>query len=285
MKRLLAIGFEQVGSWRLINQKLALELTRMNAQRNVLYAFVQDSLVLYVGKTTGSLENRMGGYLRPSSTQRTNVRNNQSLLELLHRNQNVDIYAWSDSGNHRIGDFHLNYAAGLEDSIIKTVVPPWNGAPTVNQPRDDIPDLPLSDIVTIIDSAKVADPSSSGHSMTSQENEAASAMEVQALEEAGFIKASPVFEVILGKTYFHNGFFNVPVKFSDAFPEHGTEISVYCGDSRTLIRATVDRKSNQVNHTPRIFGRSSLANWFEHNKLLDAIATVRIVSKNEIELM
>ncbi len=62
MKRLLAIGFEQVGKWQLLNQKLALELIRMNAQRNVLYAFIQDTLVLYVGKTTGSLENRMGGY-------------------------------------------------------------------------------------------------------------------------------------------------------------------------------------------------------------------------------
>lgn len=34
----------------------------MNAQRNVLYAFIQDASVLYVGKTTGSQENRMGGY-------------------------------------------------------------------------------------------------------------------------------------------------------------------------------------------------------------------------------
>jgi len=29
---------------------------------------------------------------------------------------------------HRLGDFHLNWAAGLEEGIIRTVAPPWNGA-------------------------------------------------------------------------------------------------------------------------------------------------------------
>jgi hypothetical protein len=68
VKRLLQIGFEKVGCWRLREQQLSLELTKMNEQRNVLYAFVQDATVLYVGKTTGSLENRMGGYLRPHTS-------------------------------------------------------------------------------------------------------------------------------------------------------------------------------------------------------------------------
>ena len=117
MNRLLEIGFEQVGSWRLVDQQLALELNRMSAQRNVLNAFIQDASVLYLGKTTGSLENRMGGYLRPHASQRTNVRNNHSLLQLLQQGKTIDIYAWADSGRHRIGEFHLNYAAGLEDSI------------------------------------------------------------------------------------------------------------------------------------------------------------------------
>lgn len=285
MKRLLAIGFEQVGRWQLLNQKLALELTRMNAQRNVIYAFIQDSLVLYVGKTTGTLENRMGGYLRPHSTQRTNVRNNQSLKELLQRNQTIEIYAWADSGNHRIGEFHLNYAAGLEDSIIKTVMPPWNGARSVSQTEINIPPIPQSEPVTVDASMEANVEPTPRQSIASTEDEAASSIEVQTLEDAGIMKASPMFQVTLGKTYYHNGFFNVPVKFSDSFPEHGTEISIYCGDSRTLIRATVDRKANQANHTPRIYGRGSLAKWFELYKRLDAIATVRIVSKNEIELI
>lgn len=269
MKRLLEIGFEQVGRWHLLNKKLALELTRMSAQRNVVYAFIQDAIVLYVGKTTGTLETRMGGYLRPHSSQRTNVRNNLALVELLQQEKAVEIYAWADSGIHRIGEFHLNYAAGLEDSIIKTILPPWNGARSTQQAGIEL--SVLSSSVAMNDDSRLA--------------EAASEIELQDLEAAGVIKASPVFEVVLGKTYYNNGFFNVPVKFSDRFPEHGTEISIYCGDSRTLIRATVDRKANQANHTPRIYGRGSLTNWFGRYKRPDGIATIRIVSLNEIELM
>lgn len=278
MRRLLQIGFEQVGSWRLRGQELALELTRMNGQRNVLYAFVQDASVLYVGKTTGPLESRMGGYLRPHASQRTNVRNNQALLHLLRQDLAIDIYAWADTGMHRIGDFHLNYAAGLEDSIIRIVTPPWNGARTA-PPTAAAPDEPPLPPVPAI-----AEPPAP-QSPAPAEGESASASEVLALEQAGVIQASPVFEVTLGKTYYHNGFFNVPVKFSGLFPEHGTEISIYCGDSRTLIRATVDRKANQANHTPRIYGRGSLANWFGLYKRLDDAATIRVVSTNEIELM
>ena len=34
------------------------------------------------------------------------------------QDRSIDIYAWADSTMHSVGDFHLNYAAGLEDSII-----------------------------------------------------------------------------------------------------------------------------------------------------------------------
>lgn len=285
MRRLLEIGFEQVGKWQLIDQKLALVLTRMNGQRNVLYAFIQDASVLYVGKTTGPLENRMGGYLRPHASQRTNVRNHQSLVQLLRQDKVVDIYAWADTDMHRIGEFHLNYAAGLEDSIIRTIVPPWNGARSVPQasvesPMSQTPQLAIVNEVSLLDAEISVAPSS-----VIQGDGSVSTSEVQALETAGVIVASPAFEVKLGKTYYQHGFFNVPVKYSGLFPEHGTEISIYCGDSRILIRAMVDRKANQANQTPRVYGKGSLANWFSHYKRLEDAVIIRVVSVNEIELM
>ncbi len=273
MRRLLQIGFEQVGSWRLREQRLALDLTRMNGHRNVLYAFVDNAEVLYVGKTTGTLESRMGGYLRPHASQRTNMRNNLALLQLLRHYRAIDIYAWADPGMHRIGGFHLNYAAGLEDSIIRTLAPPWNGArsapPTVVPVEQSVLGKPVLDELP---------------ARASSEGESLSAFEVRALEDAGVIRAAPTFDVTLGKTYYHQGFFNVPIKFSGLFPEHGTQITIYCGDSRTLIRATVDRRANQSNQAPRIYGRASLANWFRLYKQLDETAKIRVVSTNEIEL-
>lgn len=207
----------------------------------------------------------MGGYLR-----------------LLREDQAIDIYAWADSGMHRIGDLHLNYAAGLEDSIIRIVAPLWNGARS----------LPLADTGSTLSSPSAVEYTESMHakrhaplSTAQARNESASASEMRALETAGVIRASPVFEVKLGKTYYHHGFFNVPVKFSGLFPDHGSEISIYCGGLRSLIRATIDRRANQTSHTPRIYGRGSLAKWFDLYKRQDDIATIRVVSTNEIELM
>lgn len=179
MHRLIEIGFEQVGSWKLIDQQLALDLIRMSAQRNVLYAFIQDASVLYVGKTTGSLEHRMGGYLRPHSSQRTNVRNNGALVQLLRQGKAVDIYAWADSGRHRIGEFHLNYAAGLEDGIIRTIRPPWNGAPSAPQHT--------------IDLQASSEPSAHNQQLPATDHgaEAASEAELQALETAGVLNEVP----------------------------------------------------------------------------------------------
>lgn len=273
MNRLIAIGFEKVGCWKVHDSVLTLELSRMNSQSNILYAFINNNLVLYVGKTTVALEKRMAGYLRPSSTQRTNARNHRSLLSLLEQNQQIDIYAWADTGNHRIGEFHLNYAAGLEDSIIKMLAPPWNGAKFDDSLKKDNSGLVQS-----------TSPGLEMQSLDSTEENLISISELDELEKTGLIKAPPRFEVELGKTYYQQGFFNVPVQFSSYFPAHGSEISMYCGSSRLLIRAYVDRKTNQKNHTPRIYGRTSLLHWIRSNKSLHSMLIVNVLNENEIEI-
>jgi len=53
LKRLLAIGFKPAGKWSTVNDvlRLTLEPAIMHEQ-NVLYAFVVDGALTYVGKTT-----------------------------------------------------------------------------------------------------------------------------------------------------------------------------------------------------------------------------------------
>lgn len=62
MNRLLDIGFEIAGHWFIENGKLRFELIRHSTQKNILYAFVCDGQVKYVGKTVRSLSERMAGY-------------------------------------------------------------------------------------------------------------------------------------------------------------------------------------------------------------------------------
>jgi hypothetical protein len=53
------------------------------------------------------------------------------ICEYLINGAAVDVFALPDNGLLHYGDFHVNLAAGLEDSIILTLNPEWNGTPTL----------------------------------------------------------------------------------------------------------------------------------------------------------
>ncbi len=146
MHRLLEIGFVTAGHWYLENDALKLQILRHSSQSNVLYAVVSDGLVMYIGKTTKTLAKRMYGYQNPSQSQRTNVRNNRLIKELIKADSVVDLLVLPDNGLLHYGMFHLNLAAGLEDSLIATIQPPWNGKQTAESEDDSAivsPDLPV----------------------------------------------------------------------------------------------------------------------------------------------
>src|SRR5437870_9483915 len=126
MNRLLEIGFEPAGHWLLENDRPNFELTRHPTQKNILYAFVCDGQVKYVGKTVRTLSARMSGYKNPGKTQTTNINNHRRIKELLSDGVAVEILALPD-WLVRYGQFCLNLAAGLEDDIIRVVDPEWNG--------------------------------------------------------------------------------------------------------------------------------------------------------------
>jgi len=125
--RLLKIGFQLAGRWVLRDARPICDiLVDAPTSPNVLYAFVTDSVVRYVGKTTRGLQKRLYGYEKPGPTQRTNIRNHDRIKTALSNGTQVDIYVMPDSGLHAIGEFPINLAAGLEDSIIKKLKPEWN---------------------------------------------------------------------------------------------------------------------------------------------------------------
>ena len=85
MNRLLEIGFAPAGHWLLRGENVVYELANFGTQRNILYAFVCDGEVKYVGKTVQPLRSRMQGYQNPGSSQSTNIRNNGLIKAALSR--------------------------------------------------------------------------------------------------------------------------------------------------------------------------------------------------------
>jgi len=152
MNRLLEIGFQTAGHWHLVDGELSYELRRHGSQKNVLYAFATDGQVKYVGKTVQTLAKRLYGYKNPGPTQSTNIKNHAHIKKLLDSGAAVDILALPDNGLLHYGPFHVNLAAGLEDSIISVLQPEWNGKPKMVLPAED---QPPGDQPVVVDSFMV----------------------------------------------------------------------------------------------------------------------------------
>jgi hypothetical protein len=67
-------------------------------------------------------------YQRPGPSQRTNIRINAAIAERLATGNAIEIYVLPDPGDMEYKGFHLNLAAGLEDSLISSLRPTWNKA-------------------------------------------------------------------------------------------------------------------------------------------------------------
>jgi hypothetical protein len=127
-QRLENMGFRMCGEWTLEGDQIKCLLVEHAAARNVLYAFLSEGNVLYVGKTLRSLKVRMYGYQNPRRSQSTNIKGNRLIRKTLASGNPVEVYALPDSGLLFYGGFHVNLAAGLEDDVIKKLEPPWNKA-------------------------------------------------------------------------------------------------------------------------------------------------------------
>ena len=128
LQRLLRMNFVKVGEWRLGADSIECNLSAHSEAQNILYAFVIDEEVVYIGKTVLTLKRRMYGYARPSPTQSTNIKGNGFIRKTLTASKAVEIYALPDNGLLEYGGFHVNLAAGLEDALVRKLKPKWNRA-------------------------------------------------------------------------------------------------------------------------------------------------------------
>jgi len=130
---LLNLGFEHFSSWESdgateIKYQLPCQILpqfeKLCQEKNVLYAFIYEDNVMYIGKTTLGIERRLFGYCKPGKRQRTNIECKCNILQL--PNKSVEILVFIGTNKFQCGDFSFNMAAGLEDSLIKKIKPTWN---------------------------------------------------------------------------------------------------------------------------------------------------------------
>lgn len=254
MDRLLNIGFIKIGYWTLRDGELHYVMTEsFNDVCNNLYAFTCDGEVKYIGKTTRLLKTRMYNYKKPGLSQSTNIKNNENIREALRQDIAVDILVLPDNGLMHYGQFHLNLAAGLEDSIIKVINPVWNGGSKITA-GDPVLNADVSECI-FDDNVQIEG-------------------EHSAYKNHAFNMAP---------TYWKRGFFNVSVSSSDEFSHDGDTLTIVNDDGSVILTAIINRTANKSG-TPRIMGGVGLKNFFQKYYTIDQTVSYRMLSKNTLQL-
>ena len=247
MNRLLKIGFVNVGHWTLTNNILQYHLVTNQTSRNVLYTFVSNGEIKYIGKTTMELTKRMYGYKQPGPSQTTNIRVNEKIINLLRDEKPVDIFILADNGLLKYGDFKINLSAGLEDTLIYEISPDWNysgKSKLIEEKESDNEKL-------IIINTKME-----------TENQ---------LRETIAIK--------LGIAYYNQGFFNISQQYSEKIGADKAILNLQLGnDSTNIIEGYINRTAN-TNGTPRIMGGKTLTDWIQKNYEQNDIMKVDILTE------
>jgi hypothetical protein len=252
MDRLRSMGFINVGHWMFTDSMPKYHLSSHQMTRNVLYSFISNDVIKYIGKTTMELTKRMYGYQNPGPSQTTNIRVNKKLKELLQSGQPVDIFILVDNGLLKYGGFTINLAAGLEDTLIYEISPVWNFSGK-NKLEED------------------------------KESNSENLIRIKTKVEMT-VYSTKTLEVTLEKTYYNQGFFNVPVKYSDDFGADEALIEIQLGNNpKDLIQGRIDRTAN-TNGTPRIMVGKILTHWIQKNFKQGDTLTVDILSETSIRL-
>jgi hypothetical protein len=251
MNRLLSIGFIYVGNWTLLeSSKLCLTLISHFNSKNILYSFICNGEVKYIGKSIKRLEGRLYGYQNPGLSQSTNIRVNALIIEQLNKGNPVDIFILNDNGLLSFGGFKINIAAGLEDSLIYEINPEWNFAGKKRL---------LEDVQSEVISNKP-----------------------QKLPREKSTNTDCI-EIKLGQTYYRQGFFNIPVSHSMKFAEDNAVIEMILEPNAEQIYGYINRRAN-LNGTPRIMGGVSLKEWIQKSFNQEEIMIVEILSPISIRI-
>ena len=267
--RLYEVGFQILGTWELTaRRKLALRLTPDNDSTRTrltsgpaLYAFISGTDILYLGKTSLSLVARFGGYKNPGARQQTNIKCSKHIIDFISSERRVDVLSLSGVTQLRWGEFELNIAAGLEDSLIAQLSPQWNGR--------------------------------TGHSiMTESEQIERESLNIHHISDeapasgkvGADVKATGTFTIKLGETYYQDGIINPGVKVKHLLGGHDEEIWLRLGrDDSKGVQTTINRKA-VASDSPRLKARKEVAAWFQKNFKLGDTVTGIIISPHQIIL-
>lgn len=271
---LLDLGFVRLGQWTISNGGIAYQVHEADAaahkirldQKNALYAFVYAEQVRYIGKTAQTLKKRFIGYCNPGSGQSTNLRCNDKIKTALKQmNSAIEIYAFNPISHLRYGDFEINIAAGLEDSLIEAFKPAWNKRGPKDKLISEDAEREIDDGEAVEADANSLTPSAIGETVTKS--------------------ALGTFEIKLGDYYYETGVINVGPEASLQLEADGKPIEVLFDDGTEPVMSEINRRAN-ANGSVRILGRNRrIGEWFRDHFQQGDVVTAEVLGPNRVRLL
>ena len=120
---LLAAGFTRAGGWQIVDDILMLDMP--TSKEEGVYAFATGDVIQYVGVATTGLKGRLYGYSRPGRGQKTNIRVNGLIRDIIAASSAVELLTAVPDAMDWNG-LPVHTPAGLELGIIKKYDLPWN---------------------------------------------------------------------------------------------------------------------------------------------------------------
>lgn len=122
MQRLIDLGFKKVGEWKLKNDgEIKYTLTSNDETRNVVYCFVSEGKIKYVGKTANPFSFRLYSYYKPGANKSTDIYVHERIIAQLNRHKAVTIWILPDKGKLKYRKYILSLADALEMALIKNI--------------------------------------------------------------------------------------------------------------------------------------------------------------------
>lgn len=123
---LIALGFVPVGAWALLSDSPACTIQNHPDRSPVVYAFLVEDFVMYVGKSNRSLRDRIGNLVHPEPSQRANQRSLLQIKQALAEGKRVTVYALVDWEPVTHRGLALDLPTALESTLVDRMCPPWN---------------------------------------------------------------------------------------------------------------------------------------------------------------
>lgn len=261
---LVALGFQRAAVWQpagewleyLLAEEAVERMAAVLAVSNALYAFCSGDEVLYIGKTTQSLKKRLKGYCKPGSTQTTNRKCHANIKAALAAGKRIDLFAFAPPEDLQFRGFAINLAGGLEDVLIRSFDPPWNGGakgPAISETAEREAEQLDQD----------------GVSVTGSEAES----------EIGR------FVIVLTPTYFEKGIINPGQGVSDLLGKTDEMLTLQFSDGAPAVATRIDRRANKNGAVRFIGSNQAIANWFQRHFAPGEKVSARIVEPYCVELM